>query len=199
MLTVRGLARLTLGPADVDLEDGQCVAVTGPSGAGKTLLLRAIADLDPAGGEVRLDGVSRDAMPAPDWRAKVTYVPAEAGWWEETVKPHFRDWREASPLVERFLLPASCGDWPITRLSTGERQRLALARALVQSPRVLLLDEPTSGLDSEATAAVETELRAQLAAGVGILMVTHDAAQADRLAQARLHIDAGRVAAVVVA
>ncbi len=196
MLTVRGLARLALGPADVDLASGQCIAVTGPSGAGKTLLLRAIADLDPADGEVLLDGVSRNSMPAPDWRAKVTYVPAEAGWWDETVAPHFRAWREALPLIERFLLPTGCGDWPITRLSTGERQRLALARALVQSPHVLLLDEPTSGLDPDATVAVETELRAQLAGGVGILMVTHDAAQADRLAQARLRIDNGRVTGV---
>ena len=193
MLTVRGLARLALGPADVDLDSGQCIAVTGPSGAGKTLLLRAIADLDPAEGEVLLDGVSRNAMPAPDWRARVTYVPAEAGWWEETVRPHFSRWQDALPLVERFQLPASCGEWPITRLSTGERQRLALARAMVQSPRVLLLDEPTSGLDPDATVAVETELQTQLAAGVGILMVTHDAAQADRLAQARLRIDGGRV------
>lgn len=196
MLTVRGLARLALGPADVDLDAGQCIAVTGPSGSGKTLLLRAIADLDPAEGEVLLDGVSRNAMPAPDWRAKVTYVPAEAGWWEETVKPHFPRWQDARPLIERFQLPASCGDWPIARLSTGERQRLALARALVQSPRVLLLDEPTSGLDPDATVAVEAELRARLAAGVGILMVTHDAAQADRLAQARLRIDNGRVTGV---
>lgn len=193
MLTVRGLARLALGPADFDLASGQCIAVTGPSGAGKTLLLRAIADLDPAEGEVLLDGVSRSSMAAPDWRAKVTYVPAEAGWWEETVQPHFSAWREAVPLIERFLLPSGCGDWPITRLSTGERQRLALARALVQSPRVLLLDEPTSGLDPDATVAVETELRAQLAGGVGILMVTHDAAQADRLAQVRLQIGDGRV------
>ncbi len=97
------------------------------------------------------------------------------------------------PLIERFLLPAGCGDWPVARLSTGERQRLALARALVQSPRVLLLDEPTSGLDPDATAAVETELRDRMANGVGILMVTHDAAQANRLAQARLQIDNDRV------
>ncbi len=193
MLTVRGLARLALGPANFDLDSGQCIAVTGPSGAGKTMLLRAIADLDPADGDVLLDGVSRNTMPAPDWRAKVTYVPAEAGWWEETVQPHFPAWRDALPLIERFLLPSGCGDWPIARLSTGERQRLALARALVQSPRVLLLDEPTSGLDPEATMAVETELRAQLAGGVGVLMVTHDTAQADRLAQARLQIDNGRV------
>lgn len=196
MLTVRGLARLALGPADFDLDSGQCIAVTGPSGAGKTLLLRAIADLDPADGEVLLDGVSRNSMPAPDWRAKVTYVPAEAGWWDETVKPHFSRWQDALPLIDRFQLPASCGDWPITRLSTGERQRLALVRAMVQSPRVLLLDEPTSGLDPDATSAVEAELQAQLAAGTGILMVTHDAAQAGRLAQARIQIDNGRVTVV---
>ena len=174
MLTVRKLTRSGLAPADLELEAGACIAVTGPSGAGKTLFMRAVADLDPAEGSIALDDVERDAMPACDWRRQVTYVPAEAGWWADTVKPHFPDWSAAAALAERFLLPPDCGDWPVSRLSTGEKQRLALIRALVQAPRVLLLDEPTSGLDPKAANELSGLLRQLSEEGVAVLMATHD-------------------------
>jgi phosphate-transporting ATPase len=195
VLTLRGLERAGLEPVDLDLAPGACIAVGGPSGAGKTLMLRAIADLDPHDGTVALDGVASEAMPAPVWRRRVTYVPAEAGWWAEAVSGHYEDWPAAAALAERLGLPAACGDWPITRLSTGEKQRLALIRALLGSPDVLLLDEPTSGLDPEATAAVEALLRERLAAGLALLLVTHDAALADRLGDRRYRLDAGRLEA----
>ena len=175
------------------LADGELVVVTGPSGAGKSLLLRAIADLDPNEGEVLLDGRRRDALPAPAWRRLVTYVAAESGWWADVVREHFTDRDRAAQLAPSMGLPAECCDWPVSRLSTGERQRLALLRALVQAPRALLLDEPTSGLDRDAAAAVEVILKAELARGTAILMVSHDPAQADRLAARRLRVDAGRV------
>ena len=155
MLSVRALHRPDLLDASFDLADGEAIAVQGPSGAGKTLLLRAIADLDPSDGGVFLDDTARDQMLAPQWRAKVVYVPAEPGWWAETVAGHFSDWGEARQLAVSLGLPEECGDWPIERLSTGERQRLALVRALVLRPRVLLLDEPTSGLDPDSSEAVE--------------------------------------------
>ena len=84
--------------------------------------------------------------------------------------------------------------WPADRLSTGERQRLGLLRAIVQNPRVLLLEEPTSALDPEATAKVEGVLREKLDAGVIIIMVTHDAAQAKRLAHRQFVINDGALA-----
>src|SRR6476620_10568977 len=155
MLTVSGLKRRHIS-VSFDLQDGECVALQGPSGVGKTLLLRAIADLDPNEGTVTLDGTLREAMPAPAWRKRVTYLAAEPGWWSDTVQDHFSRWDDALPLVTRLGLPCNCGPWPVQRLSTGERQRLGLVRALMLRSRVLLLDEPTSALDSASATAVES-------------------------------------------
>ena len=195
MLSVHALRCRGLAPAAFDLAAGECVAVSGPSGAGKSLLLRALADLDPNEGDVRLDGVPRAAVPAPLWRRRVAYVPAESGWWADAVGAHFRDWSAALPLLGPLGLPAACRAWPVLRLSTGERQRLALARALALRPRVLLLDEPTSGLDPGARDAVERIVAGRLRdEGAGALWVTHDAAQAGRVASRRLVVEGGRVA-----
>lgn len=193
MLSVRGLSNRLLQPATFRVGAGECVAVQGPSGAGKSVLLRAIADLDPATGDLRLDGTSREAMAAPDWRRRVTYLAAESGWWADRVADHFADTAAAVPLAEALGLPAAALDWPVSRLSTGERQRLALVRALVQQPRVLLLDEPTGALDGDATRRVEGLLRDAMARGTGVLIVTHAPDQADRLAGRRLRVEAGRV------
>lgn len=193
MLSVRALTRPGLEASGFDLAAGDCVAVRGASGSGKSLLLRAIADLDPNHGRVSLDGVAREAMAAPHWRRLVTYVAAEPGWWTETVGGHFADWDAAAPLVSLLALPAECRQWPVSRLSTGERQRLGLARALAQKPRVLLLDEPTSGLDHEAGRTVETLIFRHLGEGGAALWVTHDPAQAARVARRTLLVESGRV------
>ena len=80
LLTVKRLARPPiLQPVSFELGAGECVAVRGASGSGKTAMLRALADLDPTDGTVGLDGVDRMAMPAPDWRRRVTYVAAADG------------------------------------------------------------------------------------------------------------------------
>ena len=198
MLEVRDLARPDLaapglGPVSFTLAAGECLALRGPSGAGKSLLLRALADLDPNEGALALEGRSREAMSAPEWRRLVTYLAAEPGWWADEVGEHFADWDPAAELAADLGLPADCRGWPVARLSTGERQRLALIRALVQSPKVLLLDEPTSGLDAEAGDAVERLIGRHLAAGGGAIWVTHDAAQAARVARKALYLEGGRV------
>lgn len=193
MLTIRGLTRPGLSPFDLELDGGECVAVLGPSGGGKTLLLRAIADLDPNQGELSLDGESRAGMSGPAWRGRVSYLSSEPGWWAERIGAHFADAAAAMPLLAALGLAAEALDWAVARASTGERQRLALARTLAQTPEVLLLDEPSSGLDPAATEMVETMLRERLAAGVAILIATHDPAQAGRLARRRLIVEAGEV------
>jgi ABC-type iron transport system FetAB ATPase subunit len=180
MLTVSGLKRLHIS-VSFDLQDGECVALQGPSGVGKTLLLRSIADLDPNDGTVKLDGMLREAMPAPAWRQRVTYLAAEPGWWSDTVQEHFTVWIDALPLITRLGLPDDCGPWPIQRLSTGERQRLGLVRALMLRSRVLLLDEPTSALDSASAAAVESLIAERIANGTSVVWSTHDDAQARRV------------------
>ena len=193
MLSVRALSRPGLEPASFDLAAGEGVAVRGGSGSGKSLLLRAIADLDPNHGRLSLDGRARESMSGPEWRRLVIYVPAEPGWWAETVGGHFTDWDAAAPLAAALGLAAGCRDWPVSRLSTGERQRLALVRALVRQPRVLLLDEPTSGLDHVTAAAAETLVARHREAGGATLWVTHDPAQAARIASRLLMVEAGRV------
>lgn len=157
------------------------------------MLLRAIADLDPSTGTATLEGVDRDAMSGPAWRGRVTYVAAEPGWWAETVGEHYDDWHSALPLVARLGLPAESHAWPVARLSTGERQRLALVRALMIEPRVLLLDEPTAALDPNATSIVEAIIAERVSGGAAVLWVTHDGEQARRVASRRLVISQGCV------
>ncbi|WP_298885919.1 ATP-binding cassette domain-containing protein [uncultured Bradyrhizobium sp.] len=190
MLTVSGLKRLHIR-VSFDLQDGECVVLQGPSGVGKTLLLRSIADLDPNEGAVKLDGRLRETMPAPAWRKQVTYLAAEPGWWSDTVQKHFTTWDDALPLVKCLRLPDSCGSWPIQRLSTGERQRLALVRALVLQSRVLLLDEPTSALDAASVAAVESVIAERVAEGASVIWSTHDDAQARRVGSRILRMNTG--------
>ena len=193
MLTLQKLRRPGLAPVDLTLANGEAVAVMGASGSGKSMLLRAIADLDLNEGAAALDGSARESMKAPRWRSLVGYLPAELGWWADHVGAHFKTPAEAAPLVEALGLPAESLDWPVARLSTGERQRLALARLLANGPRVLLLDEPTSGLDEAAVERAEALLKQRLAQGCALLFATHDREQARRLARRCLHVEHGTV------
>lgn len=185
-------------PVTMDFADGEAVVITGPSGAGKSLFLRALADLDPSGGTVTLDGTAREAMPGPQWRKRVGYLAAESGWWGNRVGDHFTALEAALPYFNRLGLRPELMDAPIERLSTGEKHRLALIRflTLTPGPRVLLLDEPTGALDAESAARVETLLRERLDQGTIIILVSHDRAQADRLASRRFHIDHGMLSEV---
>ena len=99
ILQIRDLRTDLLKSTSFSLWAGECIAVRGPSGAGKTLLLRAIADLDPNEGLVRLDGRDRSIIAGPEWRRLVGYVPAEPGWWADTVGEHFKEWTAALAFV----------------------------------------------------------------------------------------------------
>jgi putative ABC transport system ATP-binding protein len=189
-LRIVNLRNHLAGPFDLTLAAGECIAVTGPSGSGKSLFLRMIADLDPGTGDVYLDGAERRSMSAPAWRHRVVYNAAEPGWWSENVADHFRDaaMEFALAMAPRLGLALGLLGGPMVRLSTGERQRLALIRALALEPPVLLLDEATGALDEASTQRVEAVLRERLAAGIAIAMVTHSPEQATRLGHRHLRM-----------
>ena len=197
-LKIEGLQSPLAGPFDLTVEAGTCLAITGASGSGKSLCLRMIADLDPHQGEVWLGDVRRSSLRAPDWRRRVVYAAAESGWWADAVADHFTAPLRATAagLADRLGLKPELLEAKVARLSTGERQRLALIRALAPNPPALLLDEPTAALDHDSVGAVETLLRERLASGVTLIMVTHDPAQAERLGQQRLAMVKGRLEAV---
>lgn len=186
-----------VGPVSISVARGECLAILGASGSGKSLLFRAIADLDPNQGDVSLNGRSREEMPAYEWRRQVSFVPAETGWWADRVRDHFDTGSDLEGLLETVELKNAL-DWDVNRLSTGERHRLGIIRAFQTRPSVLLLDEPTASLDADMTAAVESLIKRQLARDACVLLVTHDAEQAKRVADrsvrmmdGRLHSDTG--------
>ena len=169
---------LHVGPFDSQIDAGACTALWAPSGAGKSLLLRALADLDPHSGEVLVEGEPQSAMEGPAWRRRVGYLPTESGWWAPTVGEHFV---HGVPAALGFEPDA--GAWEVGRLSSGERQRLALLRLLERTPEVRLLDEPTANLDGasrrDVEALVKTYRREHDAA---VLWVSRDPEQRARVA-----------------
>jgi len=194
-LDVEGLRVDGIGPIDLWLDARECVTLSGPSGAGKTRILRAITDLDVHGGRVSCLGTPSTELKPWEWRRRVGMLAAESHWWRERVQEHFEQ-APSDAQLDALALDATLLGEPLERLSSGERQRFALLRLLANRPRVLLLDEPTANLDADNVLRVERLLaeytRAESAA---LLWVSHDARQAQRVAQRRLRIEAGRLVA----
>lgn len=168
--------------------------VRGPSGTGKSQLLRAVAGLVPHEGEVGLGETVRAELPP--WRASVVYVPQDPPsdgttgrrWIERVAALQLQLGRPADdpvPLAERWGLRADRWEEPTSRLSGGERQRLWLALVLSRRPDAVLLDEPTSALDPDARDAVAASLEGRVG-----LLVTHDADLGERLATDALMLGA---------
>jgi len=197
--------RLDLGPLrlEVDLRTtAQVVAVTGPSGSGKTTVLRVLAGLERrATGSVRLDEslLQEGRRFVPPWRRQVGWVPQEA-----TLLPHrsVHDnlaWAGAPALeVQRVALELGLApllDRQPRHLSGGECQRVALGRALLAEPRLLLLDEPFTALDRALRdQAVATVSRHLGRTGCRLVLVTHHLHAAHALGAEVWELSAGRVA-----
>lgn len=180
MLELTGLKNDGVGPVSLSVAESECIGISGPSGCGKTRLLRMIADLDPHQGEMALKSEKACEMPATRWRRQVMYVPSESAWWGETVGEHFE--KPVDDWLSQLGFDAGVRGWSVRRLSSGERQRLAIARALQYRPVVMLLDEPTANLDADNTARVEAMLenyRQQRQAA--IIWVSHDLQQLGRV------------------
>ena len=213
-LITEGLRTICGGPFSFSVERGECVVLSGPSGCGKTLLLRALADLDPAEGNVQLDGTDRNEIPAPAWRRQVGWLPAEASWWFDHVKEHFpmigkfhtfkgvtlpdlgktggdfsNVWKKSFQTLEKLGFEKDVLGWRVDRLSTGEKQRLALFRLLLNEPKVLLLDEPTAALDVSNVWNVEEVISSyRKTTGAAVVWVSHNAEQIARAADRHLQL-----------
>lgn len=180
--------RLLIVGVSLHLQPGQALAVIGPSGAGKSTLLRLLTGLwPPAAGAVRLDGADLAQWPREQLGPWLGYVPQDVELFPGTVAENIARLGEVDPgevvqaaqraRVHEMIqaLPEGYDTWVEPQsalLSPGQRQRIALARALYGDPRVLLLDEPNANLDAAGEQALADALKA-LRGQVTVVVVTH--------------------------
>jgi ABC-2 type transport system ATP-binding protein len=192
-LTRRFDARVAVEDVSFEVGRGEIVALLGPNGAGKTTTLRMLAGLiSPSSGSVAIDGIVVDTATATDARKRVGFLTEAPGLWDrltvrENLRVYARLYGLSSPdaVVDRSLVQFDMKEHDSTvaaELSKGTRQKVAIARALMHEPKVLLLDEPTSGLDPEVSRGVRQILREKRAAGCSILVSTHNLDEAERIA-----------------
>jgi ABC-type iron transport system FetAB ATPase subunit len=194
-LAVARGGRTILRGIDLSVRAGEVTALVGPSGSGKSSLLRSLVRLDePAGGRVLVDGRDAAELEPCELRRRVGLVAQAPVMLPGDVRANLAYGLEDPPgadlagALAATGLDASFMDREARALSGGEAARVAVARALTRDPGALLLDEPTAALDREAAAPVEALVRALADRGLGILIVTHDDAQAARVADARLEV-----------
>ncbi len=197
--TIRG--RRLVDGARLAIRPGRRTVILGPNGAGKSLLLRLLHGLiTPSEGAVLWQGqpldraarrrqamvFQRPVMLRRSARANIAFALGVRGVPIRQRHSRIDDALERARLTDHASQPARL-------LSGGEQQRLALARALVTEPDLLFLDEPTASLDPASTQAIEAVIAEASAAGVTVVMVTHDRGQAERLAEDVAFLHAGRV------
>lgn len=198
--------------AQASVSGGELVGLIGPNGAGKTTLLRAMAHLTPLqGGSVALDGVAMGSLDPRERARRVAYVEQSgAAAWPVSVAdlvglgrlPHLKAFSKQGPgdedAIAAALAATGCqhlAGRSVDTLSSGERSRVLLARALAGKPEILLLDEPVAALDPAQQLAILTLLRHLAAQGLGILAVLHDLPLASRFCHRLILLKDGQVMA----
>jgi len=193
-----------LAGVDLVVRAGEAVVLLGPNGAGKTTLLRMLALLlRPGGGRLVLFGVDAGAAP-PALRRRIGYVGHESLCYPDlTAAENLGFYARLFDVPDGAARVAELIAWagleaharrPVRAYSRGMVQRLALARALLHGPDLLLLDEPFTGLDAEAVAALQQQLGALRAAGHAIVLTTHDLERAAPVATRLAILHRGRIA-----
>jgi iron complex transport system ATP-binding protein len=192
-LVARGLALPgRLSATDLEFDSGKLIALVGPNGGGKTSLLRALAGVDEATGEVLIDDERLSGLGEARRRTLLAFLPAsrDLGWpiaARDVIGLGLanRDDQRIKELVALFEL-GTFAKRPVNCLSTGERTRVLLARALAARPKLLLLDEPLANLEPYWVIRVSEILRALANEGALILVALHDLGQLDRFDRALL-------------
>jgi iron complex transport system ATP-binding protein len=173
-----------LNPTSVEGAPGEMIAVIGPNGAGKTSLLRAIAGIERGTGEVLVDGEPIDQAPPARRMRLLSFLPATRSLvWPIAAQDVIAlglpspDTRRVGKLIELLELEMLAAR-PVNQLSTGERSRVLLARALAARPRLMLLDEPLSNLDPYWALRTLQILRAEAdTSGCTVMASVHDLSQ----------------------
>lgn len=183
---------------DLHVSAGELVALVGPNGGGKTSLLRSLARVEEANGQVEIDGNDVDQMSEAQRRRLLAFVPASRDiGWPITARDVIalglgtRDEQRIDELVGLFEL-GTLIDRPVNSLSTGERARVLFARALAARPRLLLLDEPLANLEPYWVLRLLEILRAVADDGMMVIVALHDLVQLPAFDRALL-IDGGEV------
>jgi putative ABC transport system ATP-binding protein len=190
--------------ATFEVQSGEVLAIVGPSGSGKSSLLRLLNRLDePTSGTVNVEGIDYRQIAPRELRRKLGMVNQRPYLFPGTVEqnlqfgPLQRGESLSQDSIEQLLVRVGLKGYAsrnVANLSGGEAQRVSVARTLANSPLVLLLDEPTSALDETSKLEVESTIqRIVREQGLTCILVTHDTAQASRLAQRALVVEAGRV------
>jgi UDP-glucose/iron transport system ATP-binding protein len=209
LLRTEGLGRIVAGKTilsgiSFEVQTGELLGIVGPSGSGKSSLLRLLNRLDePSSGTAYLDGLDYRQLPPRELRRRIGMVMQRPFLFPGDVATNLRfgpaQRGEAVPddeiasLLERVGL-AGFAAQEVSVLSGGEQQRVSLARTLANRPEVLLLDEPTSSLDEQSKMGIE-ELVGALVRDHGLtcVMVTHDRDQARRMCHRVIVLEAGRL------
>lgn len=209
MISARALVKAfgykpVLRGLDLDVAEGEFVALLGPNGTGKTTLLRILSGLSrPGFGEARLAGhrLPQEAEAVRGLLGVVSHQPLlytdlNA---EENLRFYAQMYGLARPsariadVLQRVGLSARRRD-PVRGFSRGMQQRLAIARAILHDPQVMLFDEPHTGLDPDASAMLDTLLTEVAARGRTVLMTTHDLGRALSLASRFIILSGGKIA-----
>ncbi|GAA6180512.1 ATP-binding cassette domain-containing protein [Shimia sp. NS0008-38b] len=197
---VRRRGKTLVGPISTTVSETGLTIVMGPNGAGKTTLLRMLHGME----RLARGGKLSWQLPEPETRAYQAFVFQAPIMMRRTALEnvayplitHGVSRKEARMRAEQWLARvglSESADKQGTVLSGGERQKLALARALIRDPQILFLDEPCANLDGSATREFEEILREAFQAGTRVVMSTHDVGQARRLAQDVWFIHHGRI------
>jgi iron complex transport system ATP-binding protein len=187
-----------LEPLDFRMETPELVCLVGPNGSGKTSLLHAVARIGRPFGDVRIDGRRPEALAPTERRRLLSYLPASRDVaWPLAVQDLVRlgaDPAESAQAVAALDLGAFAGR-RVDRLSTGERSRALIARALAPRPRLLLLDEPVANLDPLWQLRLMEHLREAVRKGQGAIVAMHDLDLAARFADRLVLMEKGAIVA----